>query len=500
MVSSSLQDVMKKVPGIIVTNGNISYGGQQGVRILINGKTTDYMDTASLLRDFPADNIAKVELIQQPGAEFDAEGTGPLLNIILKKNVRLGTHGNVKAYQGYDNRHEYATSFSLSSYKNRLNWQLSSGYSKITNREDLFITRRVNDVTYDQASISPFDPVNIRFNGSLDYYINEKNSIGIGARRVNTYSDRTTSNSTLIIQNNASNELITENIFDRERSIFNVNPYYEFNDKKNKVVLDVDYVDYSDDNLNDLLQVGQSNIDYTDQRYFQNGKYQILTSQLDYKRTVSDEFNWMFGVKYSDVNTDNELRYLTRNSQGLFEQNPDQSNRFFIDEVILASYLKFTANADTWMFSGGLRWEESTTKGTSTNPNETRTREISKLFPSASIGRKLSKKLGANLSYSYRIRRPSYSSLNSFVYYYDPYTFEEGNPNLKPAFTNSFQFNLTFEDQPFLSIGYRDTTDALFELISQNDETAETSRSVINLSERKNWNFRVCPFKLFRRS
>ena len=125
MVSSSLQDVMKKVPGIIVTNGNISYGGQQGVRILINGKTTDYMDTASLLRDFPADNIAKVELIQQPGAEFDAEGTGPLLNIILKKNVRLGTHGNVKAYQGYDNRHEYATSFSLSSYKNRLNWQLA---------------------------------------------------------------------------------------------------------------------------------------------------------------------------------------------------------------------------------------------------------------------------------------------------------------------------------------------------------------------------------------
>ena len=135
------------------------------------------------------------------------------------------------------------------------------------------------------------------------------------------------------------------------------------------------------------------------------------------------------------------------------------------------------------------RWEESTTKGTSTNPNETRTREISKLFPSASIGRKLSKKLGANLSYSYRIRRPSYSSLNSFVYYYDPYTFEEGNPNLKPAFTN-IQFNLTFEDQPFLSIGYRDTTDALFELISQMMKQQMLPFS--NQSIRKeNWNFRV---------
>ena len=138
-----------------------------------------------------------------------------------------------------------------------------------------------------------------------------------------------------------------------------------------------------------------------------------------------------------------------------------------------------------------MRWEKSTTKGTSKNPDETKSREISKLFPSASIGRKISEKIGANISYSYRIRRPSYNSLNSFVYYYDPYTFEEGNPNLKPAFTNSFQFGLTYDDQPFFSIGYRDTSDSLLELITQNDTTAETSRSVINLSEEKNWNFRA---------
>jgi hypothetical protein len=491
MVSSNLQDVMKKVPGIIVTNGGISYGGQQGVRILINGKTTDYMDTASLLRDFPADNIARVELVQQPGAEFDAEGTGPLLNIILKKNVRLGTHGNIKAYQGYDNQYEYATSFSLASYKNRLNWQISAGYSQITNREDLFIKRIVNDETYDQASISPYDPQNLRFSGTLDYYINEEHSFGLSTRRIYTDSDRITSNSTQIIQNNISNELFTENNFDKERSIFNINPYYEFSNEKNKIILDFDYVDYDDDNLNDLLQVGQSTINYNDQRYSQNAKYQILTSKLDYKRTVNENFNWMFGIKYSEIDTDNNLNSFTKNNQGVFEQNFNQSNRFFIDEKILASYIKFTSNLKRWMFSGGVRWEESTTKGTSTNPVETRTRNISKLFPSASISRKLTEKLGTNFSYSYRIRRPSYSSLNSFVYYYDPYTFEEGNPNLKPAFTNSFQFNLTFDDQPFFSVGYKDTSDALFELITQIDNTAETSRSVINLSERKNWNFRA---------
>lgn len=131
IVSSNLQDVMKKVPGIIVTNGNLSYAGKQGVTILINGKTTRYMDISALLKNLPADNIAKVELIQQPGAEFDAQGTGPFINIILKKNISLGTHGSIKANSGYDNRPEYGTSFMISSYKNKLNWQIGTGYKKM---------------------------------------------------------------------------------------------------------------------------------------------------------------------------------------------------------------------------------------------------------------------------------------------------------------------------------------------------------------------------------
>ena len=94
------------------------------------------------------------------------------------------------------------TDFSLSSYKNRLNWQLSSGYSKITNREDLFITRRVNDVPK-QASI--FYPVNIDLTDQRLLYQRKKQYRY--RRFLNTYSDRTTSNF-IIIENNYLNELI----------------------------------------------------------------------------------------------------------------------------------------------------------------------------------------------------------------------------------------------------------------------------------------------------
>ncbi|WP_234424218.1 outer membrane beta-barrel protein [Aquimarina sp. Aq107] len=487
MINTNLQDVMKKVPGIIVTNGNINYGGQGNVRILINGKTTDYMDVSSLLREMPADNIARVELIQQPGAEYDAEGSGPIINIILKKNVKLGTHGNIKSTIGYVDDLTYGTSASIASYKNKLNWQASAGYNRSSWREDLIISRQVLDETYNQTSISPYDPETFRISGGFDYYLNEKNTIGVNTNRIQSLSDRITKNNTTITDGVSSIILLTDNSYERDRVTYTLNPYYEYDDTKNKVALDFNYIDYNFENENNLFKVEESPVAYDDQRYFQNADYEILTYQGDYKRTQNDNFSWGVGAKYSQVNSDSDLQSFTQNDEGEFENNEDQTNQFLIDESILAVYSKFNAKYNKWSFSGGVRWEESDTKGTSITQNETRSRKISKLFPSVSLGREITETFGVNASYSYRIQRPSYSSLNSFVYYYDPFTFEEGNPNLKPSFTNNFRFNLTYDDQPFFSVSYGQTTDALFEIITQNDASAETSRSVINLAENNNF-------------
>ncbi|WP_282074950.1 outer membrane beta-barrel protein [Maribacter aquivivus] len=489
MVNTNLQDVVKKVPGIIMTNGNVSYAGQGNIRILINGKTTDYMDTASLLRDLPADNISKVELIQQPGSEYDAEGSGPILNIILKNNVKLGTHGNLKQMVGYENRFEYATSASVASYKNKLNWQLSAGYRKSTSRDDLTLSRKVLDETYKQTSKSAFDPIIANLGAGVDYYLTDKHSIGINGRMVNSDSDRISNNNTTISSATSDITLLTDNSFDRNRNIKSLNPYYEFKDDKNKLVLDYNFVDYSYDNENNLYQIGTSQLQYDNRRYFQDASYKINTYKIDYKRTVNENFSWNAGTKFSDVKSDSDLQSLTEDDEGVFQFLPAESNRFLVDETILAFYSKMNIKVDKWTFSGGLRWEESDTQGTATTTDETRTRKISKLFPSASVSRKITNEISANLAYSYRIQRPSYSSLNSFVYFYDPFTFEEGNPNLKPAFTNSYQFNLTYDNQPFFNINYRETADQLFEIINQNDASAETSRTMINLAENKNWSF-----------
>ncbi|WP_396602548.1 outer membrane beta-barrel protein [Algibacter sp. R77976] len=491
MINSNLQDVMKGVPGILVTNNGISYAGQSNIRILINGKTTDYMDMDTLLRDMPADNIAKVELVEQPGAEFDAEGSGPIINIILKKNVKLGTHGNATSWFGEDQGFEYGASASIASYKNKLNWQASAGYSAPTWREDLFIKRTIGNETYDQATIEPYDPKSVRVSASIDYYINDDHSIGIGIRRNSTDSNRDSRSTNTITTPSTTNLLLSRNSFNRDQEVFNVNPYYEFKNDAHKFTADFNFVDYKNDNINTISSLPESTVAYTDQRYLQDAEYQIKTYKADYSRLFSDDFKLSFGIKNSQVNTDSDLKSFNDNNNGGFDFDEGASNRFLVDESIFALYSKVNITKGKWSFSGGLRFEDSNTQGTSSSNNETRERKISKLFPSASVSRKINENLGASLAYSYRIRRPSYNTLNSFVTYYDPLSSDVGNENLKPSFTNRYQFNLTFDGQPFFTIGYSETKDAMFQFVSQDDATAQIERTTINLNDSKNWNFRL---------
>ncbi|MBA6157277.1 TonB-dependent receptor [Tenacibaculum sp. S7007] len=498
MLNSNLQDVMRKVPGVLVTNNGITIAGKGGVRILINGKTTEYMDVDTLLRDFPADNIAKIEVVEQPGAEYEASGSGAIINILLKKNVRLGTHGSITGWIGEDEGFEYGTRASIASYKNKLNWQTSISHSKPTWRDDLFLVRTVDSETYDQVSKSPYDPNNLSFSGNVDYYINDNNSFGIGGRWNKRTSDRITTSRTIVSDATNTSTLFSENNFDRERTNFNINPYYEYKSDTEKLVVDFNYINYNNDNTNTLYDIAGSTRSFTDRQYIQDGKYAIKTYKADYSKNFSDNFKLSVGSKYAMVNTDNDLQsFLEDQTTSAFVLDPETSSQFLIDETIFAVYSKVNATMGKWSFSGGLRYEDSNTNGTShfieNNQPTTKVkkRPISKLFPSASISRKVTDKIGASLSYSYRIRRPSYNSLNSFQEFLDPFSAEEGNPNLKPAFTNNYQFNLTHQGQPFFTVGYSQTNDVIFDLIKQDNTTAQIRQQAVNVKNFTNWNFRL---------
>tara|TARA_B100000989_G_scaffold296843_1_gene280972 strand:- start:121 stop:2508 length:2388 start_codon:yes stop_codon:yes gene_type:complete len=497
MISTSLKDVMRKVPGVLVTNNGISIAGNTGVKILINGKSTDYMDIQTLIRDFPADNISKIEVIEQPGSEYEASGSAAIIDIILKKNIRLGTHGNLNSWVGENQGFEYGAGFSLASYKNKLNWQGSFNISEPTWRDDLFLVRTVESQTYDQATIEPYRPKNLTFSGNMDYYINEYNILGAGGRLNNRTSQRIASSKTVISDDNSSNTLFSENRFDIDRANYNFNMFYEYKKDKNKLLIHFNYINFRSDNTNDLYDIIGSTIPFSDRRYIQKGKFNIKTYRVDYTKTLSDKLKFSLGSRYADVNTDNDLKSFNENNSGFLDLDQKGSSQFLIDESILAFYSKLNTTTGKWSFSAGIRYEDSDTDGNSIflidgiSSSTVKKRPIKKIFPSASISRNLSEILGANISYSYRIRRPSYSSLNSFAEFLDPFSASEGNPNLTPDFTNKYQLNLTYKGQPFFTIGYSNTQDAIFELIKQDNTTAQIRQLEVNIEENINWNFRL---------
>jgi len=486
-LNSSLMDVMKKVPGMIVVNDRLSLAGSSNLTILINGKTTRYMDVQSLLRDMPGDNIKKVEIIHQPGAEFEAAGTGPVINIILKKNSLYGTNGS--AYIGAAKGRYWMgnTGLNLSHYQGNVNINGGIGYNRNAWFEDVEIDRRVGQDIYEQDNSSPSRPATFRTNLALDWDITDKHRVGFASRYLNNKTDNFGTNITNINYADEARDdlqLVTENDAERSWNLVSFNPYYTFeiDTSGHKIDFDVYFAQFNRDGMS-VLSTVEKNVGekFLGQKNEQPGKTKIMTSKLDYVLPFSNNLKLQLGGQYSYANLDNDLKSFNENENGDWINNIDQSNHFIVTEDIYAAYSKLNFSKNKWTGTLGLRYENSQTEGKSLTVDTTLTRNIDKLFPSASLSRSITKELGATLAYSYRIDRPRYSSLNPFIFYYDPFTSDRGNQNLRPALTHSTKFNVTYENQPFFSVEYRTSSDAMVEVTEQDDETGEAFQITRNL-------------------
>ncbi|MFT6706362.1 MAG: ferric enterobactin receptor [Flavobacteriales bacterium] len=492
-MNGNVMDVMKLVPGMIVIGDKLSMAGQPNITILINGKTTQYMDVQSLLREMPGDNIKKVEVIHQPGAEFEAAGTGAIINIILKKNSLYGTNGTLSLGAGKGEFYRYRGGLSLSHYQGKLNVNGNIGYSRNTDYDQLIIQRRINGDVYNQHNIDPSKSGTFRSGLSMDYNLTDRQSIGFSSRFFTSQTDKNAENNTIVNFLDTENQdlnLTTTNDTDSEWNLIILTPYYSFeiDTLGQKLDFDLNYAKFNRDGLS-VLQTVEQNVGnfFGGTKYDQPGSTRIFSSKLDYNYPLNKEVSIQTGLKYSDAKLDNDLKAFQETSENVWEENAAQSNHFIFDESIMAAYGKMSFNSGDWSGTAGLRYEISESKGTSETIDSTLTRDIKKLFPSASLQRKITKELAASVAYSYRIDRPRYSSLNPFVYYWDPYTFEAGNPLLRPALTHSMKFNLSYESQPFFNIEYKRTKDAMVDFTEQDDESGSASATVVNVESLDNF-------------
>ena len=173
---------------MLVIRDRLSLAGSGSPTILLNGKTTQYMDVQALLRDMPGDNIQKVEIIHQPGAEYEAAGTGPIINIIMKKNSLFGTNGSVSVGVGRGELWDYNTGLNLSHYAGRLNISGGIGYSKNAWVDNIDISRRLTNIDesidgeYVQTNIDRATPDTYRGNLRVDWDVTDRQRLGLATK------------------------------------------------------------------------------------------------------------------------------------------------------------------------------------------------------------------------------------------------------------------------------------------------------------------------------
>ncbi len=480
--TGTLGDALKKVPGLLVLNGKVEIVGRTGVSILIDGRTTEYMDIESLLRDLPADQIERVEVISQPDARFDAAGTGGVINIVLKKNVSLGVNGHVSTWAAQGDFLKYGTNASISRRENGLNLYAFTSIYKNPTQETYDFTRQVGSEVFRNINYMPSHAQGAVLRGGLDYNFNKKHTVGFGVNGSLSTNNRIYNNQTSILSDqNINNRFRTLNDLKRQNRNISGNVFYTFeiDTAGRKLEWSANMVNYrrTASNLLTTEKLTDFNLNVPTRRNTEPGLTQIFATRLDYTHPFSKNATFTTGMKISRADLDNNLLSTLQNNTEWTTDN-GLTNHYIYKEDIAAAYLNSTIKFGKLEWQAGLRYEYTQSNGYSKTIDSTLTRSYGRLFPSTSFSvpvmKIMGKQINAMAAYSYRINRPSYGTLNPFVRFLDPFTYEKGNPTLKPELTHSANLSLTFEGKPFMTLEYSRTNDAIQTVSDQNDKTRVT--------------------------
>ena len=457
---ASASDIMTNLPSVDVDiEGNVSLRGNSNVRILIDGRPTN-MSSEELLATIPAENIDKVEIITNPSAKYDPDGISGILNIILKKDKKLGFNGSATAGIGsadeFSGINKYNGSLNLN--YNKGNWNIFANYG-YRNDERLSggdferqITDAIgNESTINQESNSTRNRLSNSLKAGFDYSFSDKYLISYTAnvRKHNRSSFQNieyTSIPTSLRETESDNEsksLSHDVIFKHtinDQTYYEINAYRLDSKKDANSIFDSSEIPTEKDNT-----IGSDN---------------LTTAQFDFTKDT-DKFKLEFGVKAHGRNIDSDYQYISFNTTP--NPDPNKSNHFLFSEQIYSAYTNYGKKWDKWSLQAGVRLEQAITESKLINEDPYDNNYFN-FYPSVFLTRKIGERNELGFSYSKRVSRPSTRQINPAKIYSDELNIRMGNPLLNPEFTNSLETSYTryWKGGSFSSaIFYRHTTDKI---------------------------------------
>jgi len=440
----SVTDVMDNIPAVSVdVEGNISLRGNDNVRILINGKPSGLvgLSGSAALRQLPAESIEKVEVVTSPSARYEASGTAGIINIILKKDELIGFNATFIANAGIP---EYLGGTAT------LNWRTKrlNIFSTTTYRDQKSLGGGVFNSEYFNGDLPSsfanetrdYDRIrkNYFVNLGAEYYINDKTSLTISGfiRDSNNTSDANTEIDDLNANGDvlSSVDRLQEEAEEDNSSQFTANFTKKFNDDGHELVAEIQLQKSTEDEFADI-----SNSDSPSETAGTLESQKRNLFQLDYVWPIDKNTQFEFGYRGDFSSQENDYEIAIKEN-GRFIIDSNLSNVLLFEQNINALYTQFGEKINKFSYLLGLRMENTNIVIDQKTTNDFKEKKYTNFFPTVNLSYEFSEEENITLGFSRRIRRPRSWSLNPFPSRSSVTFFRQGNPDLDPSYSSTFDF------------------------------------------------------------
>jgi outer membrane receptor protein involved in Fe transport len=488
-------EVLEKAPGVTVDNdGNVSLKGKSGVIILIDGKQTylSAADLANFLKNMPGNQLDQIEIMSQPPAKYDASGNSGLINLTTKKNKANGFNGSLTTSAIVARYFKNTNNLTFNWRQGNINLYGSYGYAYWEGFSDMHQDKSLRDsasVAFNrytsQHTYGRYSDRGQSFRLGMDIFVNKKTTLGFS---VNGTADKESfTSSTLANFYDSLHQFVQYNSAQSQNKTpqvhlgFNGNFLRKLDDKGSEISVDADYIFYNTPGTAySYNYLYDANGHPSEPPYLLDGQLpshiDIYSLKGDYKKVVNKNTTLEAGIKSSYVTNDNDAAY-TYFDDGTQSWLPDTtiSNHFIYKENINAAYINWQQQVDKLSLQLGLRAEQTNTNGEQTVKSLSFDRHYIQLFPTAYFTYKLDENNTIGLSYGRRIQRPPYQSLNPFRFQLDRYTYEQGNPDLQPQFSNNIEASYNYKGQINITANYTMTTDIISDVLITTKEPGDSN-------------------------
>jgi len=451
--TGSATDILENIPAVeLDVDGNITLRGSSAVRIMIDGRPSRFTgeDLSALLQSLPANSVEKVEVMTNPSAKYDPDGTAGMINIVLKKSALQGLNGSVNSsYSGAD---RFRAGINFNYKVEDLNFFFNAGHSSGRYPRSSW-SRRDNFLGEDTLS---FYQVVDGYGGRNGNNIKAGIDWSPGSKHVFTLQGTINQGLRPRVSDNNTDwttpflDYTLTQFSDRQGSRWN-NSYdmiYDFKPKKGEELnVRMSYTDGSRDDVLEFTQDTLTNsIKLPSDKYRTNsfGEQWEFNGILDYTKKWNKDRKFEAGAK---IITREDLDAFNRTNIDIWNGTetylPNSENEFLYGEDILAVYSNYGFKKGPWGFQLGLRAEQANITATQITQDSTFYNNYFQIYPSAFLTYEIAAGREINMSYSRRVQRPGGRQLNPFIDYSDPFNLRSGNPYLLPAFTGSYELGYT---------------------------------------------------------